>query len=196
MINKPYIGGSSAELERIIDGCKAEDPQAQKQLYRLFYAYGLSVCLHYANNREEAEEMVHNGFIRVFEHIDQYRAAGEFKAWFRTIIVRSAINYYHRVQKNKRRLASAAPQLLQKNAYNRALKKLAETDAYQLLQGLTPAYRMVISLHVLEGYTHREIAQLLNISVGTSKSNLAKAKAKLAVLMKKYYPHAYESFKD
>lgn len=185
-----------AELDRIIEGCREEDAKAQKSLYKLFYAYGLSICLHYGANREEAEEMLHNGFIQVFEKIGQWRGEGAFKAWFRTVIVRQAINYYNRVQKKKRRLGLFRQQLQPKSTANLAIRQLQEEDVYLLLQHLTPVYRMVLSLHVIEGYTHPEIAALLNISVGTSKSNLHKAKAKLAQMIKTYYPQEYAHFND
>lgn len=198
MASKPHIKEQqySADLEKILEGCRAEDAQAQKQLYQLFYAYGLSICLHYGSNREEAEEMLHNGFIRVFEKIDQYLGVGSFKSWFRTVVVRSAITYYHGVAKRKRLSTIFQNQWKPQNPNNLALRTLQEEDVYLLLQLLTPAYRMVLSLYFIEGYNHREISDLLNISEGTSRSNLFKAKKKLAALIKTYYPKEYECFKD
>ncbi|WP_170110181.1 RNA polymerase sigma factor [Flavilitoribacter nigricans] len=187
---------NSAELEEILSGCRAEDSRAQKQLYERYYAYGIAVCLHYGSNREEAEEMLHNGFIRVFENIGQYRGDSSFKSWFRTVIVRSAITYYNRVQKRKNRFTLIRRQWRQEEDKNLALKILEEEDVYLLLQLLTPSYRMALSLFYLEAYTHREIAELLRISEGTSKSNLFKAKRKLAELIEAHYPREYECFKD
>lgn len=193
----PHEGNlNSTALEKILAGCRAADSQAQKQLYQHFYAYGLAICLHYGSNREEAEEMLHNGFIRVFERIGQYRGTGNFKAWLRTVIVRSAITYFKKSQKRSKRFTRYREQYQPEKANNFALHALGENDAYLLLQLLTPAYRMVLSLHILEGYTHREISELMGISVGTSKSNLSKAKKKLAELIKTYYPRVYECFND
>ena len=180
------------ELETVIRNCRKGRRKAQRQLYEHFYSYGLTVCLHYARNREEAEEMLHDGFLRVFDRLDQFRFDGPFRAWFRRIIVHAAIDYYrkHRRQQAEARLI---PLPHGESTENEALARLGEEDAWLILQLLPPAYRMVFNLHVLEGHTHAEIAAELGISVGTSKSNLAKARKKLQKLMGPFFSRSVRS---
>ena len=170
---------TDTELNQIIKGCQKGRSKAQRKLYYKFYSYGLTVALHYASSREEAEEIVHDGFIKVFNKIPQYRFQGAFRGWFRRIIVHTAIDYYR-----KEKVYQEGARLISLNAKktcvaNEALNRLELEDAWKVLQSLTPAYRMVFNLFVLEEYTHAEIADELNISIGTSKSNLSKAKKKL-----------------
>lgn len=168
------------DLPEILAGCCRQDARQQRRLYDSFHAYALNICLHYAGNRAEAEEMVHDGFLKVFRYIDRFRGEGTFAAWFRRTIVNAAIDYYHRhrclrTPEDWSNAPASTP--------NRALGRLELEDAYRLLQHLSPGYRLAINLHVLEGYSHTEIAKKLGISRGASKSNLARAKQQLRELI-------------
>ncbi|MEZ5042394.1 MAG: sigma-70 family RNA polymerase sigma factor [Saprospiraceae bacterium] len=177
---------SPEALQQLVTDCRKQKRSAQKQLYQHYYSYGLTVCLHYAKNREEAEEMLHDGFLKVFDRIDQFRFESPFRSWFRQVIVRSAIDYYRKYHG----LASEAkliPLTQPENTENEALHNLRKEDAWTILQALPPTYRLVFNLFVIEGYTHAEIAAQLGISIGTSKSNLFKAKQKLQQLMGPFF---------
>lgn len=177
---KPY------PLSQILSDCKKGVRSSQKRLYQEFYSYGLTVCLHYSKNREEAEEILNDGFVKVFDRISQYQGEGTFKSWLRQILVRSAIDYYRKFHKSKiKKEEILAAQ--EDHVENEALYNLSMDDALRLLQLLSPAYRIVFNLFILEGRTHAEIARLLHIEIGTSKSNLAKARKNLQQLAIHYY---------
>jgi len=180
------------ELQQLIYDCRKQKRSAQKQLYQHFYSYGLTVCLHYAKNREEAEEMLHDGFLKVFDKIQQFRFEAPFRAWFRQIIIRAAIDYY---RKHHKLTGEAKLVSLPKTSAteNEALAKLRKEDAWTILQALPPGYRLVFNLHVMEGYTHAEISKELGISIGTSKSNLSKAKQKLQQLMGPFFKWGHKT---
>lgn len=133
------------------------------------------VCLRYSKNREEAEEVLQEGFLKVFQHLGQFRDEGSFEGWVRKIMVNCALQ---RLRSNAR----LAP-VLNIDSYNEqfampsnAESKLSSKELLQLVMTLPPAYRMVFNLYVFEGYKHKEIADLLGISEGTSKSNLSDAR--------------------
>ncbi|MEL6923187.1 MAG: RNA polymerase sigma factor [Bacteroidota bacterium] len=174
------------QLIELLEQCKQGVRSAQKELYRRYFSYALTVCLHYSKSREEAEEILNDGFVKVFTRLGQFAHRSAFKSWLRQVMVRTAIDYhrkYHSKIKDWNIIRMSEAQSIE----NEALYNLSLDDALRLLQRLTPAYRMVFNLFVLEGYTHAEIAELLQINIGTSKSNLAKAKKKLQKLAAAYY---------
>lgn len=151
------------------------DRQAQSTLYSFFAPKMFVVCLRYSKNREEAEEVLQEGFLKVFQHLGQFRDEGSFEGWVRKIMVNCALQ---RLRSNAR----LAP-VLNIESYNEqfvmpsiAESKLSSKELLQLVMTLPPAYRMVFNLYVFEGYKHKEIADLLGISEGTSKSNLSDAR--------------------
>ena len=160
----------------LIKGCIASDRAFQTKLYDLYAPKMLAVCMRYSKNREEAEEVLHEGFLRVFTYIKKFRGDGSFEGWIRKIMVNAALLRY----RNKTHLNP----VIQSNAagYDVAAESniLSSLDAKELLllvQSLPAGYRMVFNLYVFEGYKHREIAEALGISEGTSKSNLSDARA-------------------
>ena len=162
-------------IEFILTSCRAGNRAGQKKLYELYYSYGMSVCLRYTNSMEEAQEVLNDGFYKVFKKIDQYDSSYPFKKWFRVILIHAAIDHHRKYKKLKQQLDTPDIEL----AYNEGLDNLAYEDVLQHVQKLPPAYRMVFNLYAIEGYMHHEIAEKLNISVGTSKSNYSKARKKL-----------------
>ncbi|WP_259015942.1 RNA polymerase sigma factor [Emticicia fluvialis] len=165
------------------------DRQSQEKLYRQFYGFAMSVCLRYNHNREEALEIVNDSFLKVFTKGEQYDASGRhssfpFKAWFRRIIVNTALDYYRSQQKH----------YFHENldeAYNvsstesNAISQLNHEALMELVQKLPSGYKVVFNLYVIDGYSHEEIAQKLQISVGTSKSNLSRARETLRKMIMK-----------
>jgi RNA polymerase sigma factor (sigma-70 family) len=159
----------------IIKGCIAGDRASQKRLYDLYAPKMMGVCLWYARNREEAEEVLQDGFIRVFTYIHTYKGQGSFEGWIRRIVVNAALLKF----RNKSQLRAIVEYNAEEHDIKQSGSVLEMLDAKELnklVQTLSPGYRMVFNLYVLEGLKHKEIAELLGISEGTSKSNLADAR--------------------
>lgn len=171
------------ELNELIEACKQRHLYSQKKLYQHFYSYGMTVCMRYARDREEAKEIFNDGFLKVFAKLNQYTPSLSFKAWINRILVNTAIDHYRKYQNKPRTVDIVHAQHFE--ASSSVLEDLSAQDVLKLVQQLSPAYRVVFSLYVVEGYKHHEIAKKLGISEGTSKSNLAKAKAKLKAMLYK-----------
>jgi RNA polymerase sigma-70 factor (ECF subfamily) len=163
--------------EYIIEECKANERGAQEKLYQLYYGYAMSISLPYVNNEEEAQEVVNDGFIKVFMNINQYDKSRSFKGWFRKILINTAIDNFRQNKNHYNQMELGEIQI--SNFDDDIVDKMSEEEILNLVQGLPQAYKIVFNLYVLEGYKHHEIAKILNISVGTSKSNLSKARNKL-----------------
>lgn len=162
---------------------------SQKMLYQEFYAYGMSICLRYADNRDEAAEILNDGFMKVFQNIARFDLTRPFKPWLRRIIVNTAINHYH--QKNRAIKAEELDRVKQSASEEMVLSGISYDEILGMLRKLPPAYRTVFNLHVIEGYKHEEIAAMLGVSVGTSKSNLFKAKEQLRRILNNFFEADY-----
>jgi RNA polymerase sigma factor (sigma-70 family) len=160
----------------LIKGCIAGERSAQARLYHLYAQKMMGVCLWYARNREEAEEILQDGFMRVFTYIHKYTGAGSFEGWVRKIMVNAAL-FKYRNKPQLRPVTEFHPNTHDASEDESIIAFLDAKELVRLVQTLSPAYRMVFNLYVLEGLKHREIAALLGISEGTSKSNLADARA-------------------
>lgn len=174
------------KLTFILDSCRQGNRASQMRLYEHFYSYGLGICLRYSKNREEALEILNDGFLKVFNKLDQYDSAYPFTAWLRRIFINAAIDYHRKYHKNKLVVEALSFEEAQP-VYNDAIANLSFEELVQVIQKLPPAYRLVFNLFVIEDMKHHEIAEQLNISVGASKSNLAKARKKLISLLPKSY---------
>lgn len=173
------------QLDEVLEGCRKGRGSAQKQLFERYYGLGMSVCLRYAANRDEAEEMLNDGFLKVFSKIEYYDATHAFEAWFRTVMVRTSIDYFRKHQKKVVFMDVEDASYVAHNDDN-IVDKLSADEIMELVQKLPPAYRMVFSLYAVEGYSHSEIAELLQINEGTSRSNLSKARVKMQEWIKIY----------
>jgi RNA polymerase sigma-70 factor (ECF subfamily) len=169
------------DLLHILTGCRNNNRGSQKALYDQFYGYALSVALLYCSRETEAREILNDAFIKVFTCIDRYDNAHNFTTWLRTIVVRTAINHYHK-HLNDLELEDLT-EGLDLSVEDDYLSKIAAEEVVALIQKLPPAYRIALNLFAIEGHTHPEIAEILGISVGASKSNLSKARTKLKQLM-------------
>lgn len=141
----------------------------------------MGVCLRYSRTREEAVEIVNDGFIKIFTKLDHYSKGLSFKGWLRRIMINSSIDYFRRNEKHYHSLDISHGQY--ETANETILDQLAEEEIIAAIQRLPPSYRMVFNLFVIEGFKHEEISNQLNISVGTSKSNLAIARSKLQKIL-------------
>ena len=178
-------------LKLLITSCKEGKRTSQKELYKQFFSYAMNICLHYSRNREEAQEILNDGFLKVFQNLHQYRFQGAFKSWLRKIMVRTAIDYHRKYHKQEETLEIR--HLNEPSVGNPAEFRLDLDEVLAIIQQLPASYRMTYMLHVVEGYSHPEIAKRLGVSVGTSKSNLAKARKKLEKLLKKHFPDQYKA---
>ncbi len=147
----------------------------QKALYKRFASKMLGVTLRYTRNREEAEDLLQEGFIKVFRSISQYTGPGSFEGWVRRIFVNTALES---LRKAKMKFSNEEVQDLRNEHHQEAdvMSSIGMKDLLRMIQGLTPGYQAVFNLYVIEGYQHQEIAKLLEISEGTSKSQLARAR--------------------
>ncbi|HET6539193.1 MAG TPA: sigma-70 family RNA polymerase sigma factor [Chryseolinea sp.] len=166
----------------LIRGCIAGERSFQTKLYDKFAPKMLGVCMRYARSREEAEEILHEGFLRVFTYIKSFEGSGSFEGWIRKIMVNSALARY----RNKIHLSplfDLSSSDTEVSSSPDAISDLSAKELLAMVQKLPAAYRLVFNLHVFEGFKHREIAEALGISEGTSKSNLSDARAILQRLL-------------
>ncbi|MEM9680846.1 MAG: RNA polymerase sigma factor [Bacteroidota bacterium] len=170
--------------KKILKGCLRKDKSAQRQLYERYKVPMFRLCLRYAKDRAEAEDILQDGFIKVFADLGKYRGDGALGGWIRRVILNIALQH---VRKQKRQFqtieidqiaeTSSAEEMVFSQFGARALTKM--------IQQLPVGYRTVFNLYVVEGYSHKEIAEQLNFTVNTSKSQLSKAKAMLRKMLEK-----------
>jgi RNA polymerase sigma-70 factor (ECF subfamily) len=156
----------------------------QEELYKRFSPRMYAVCLRYAGNAEEAEDILQEGFIKVFKKLNSFRSEGSFEGWVRRIFVNTAIEHFRK--KRYLQPVTEKEENTIEGKYFSVLDELAEKDILALVQELSPGYRTVFNMYVVEGYTHKEIADMLEISEGTSKSQLSRAKVILQDMVKKF----------
>ena len=168
----------------LIEGCIRGDRKMQHELYNRFASKMYGVCLRYAGNAEEAEDILQEGFIKVFNKIGSFRSEGSFEGWIRRIFVNTAIEHFRK--KIYLQPITDYEEDTVEGKYLSVLDSLAEKDIIQLVQQLSPGYRTVFNMYVVEGYTHKQIAEALNISEGTSKSQLSRAKLILQDMVQQF----------
>lgn len=172
-----------ATLDSILAGCMKQDRQSQKLLYKEFYSYGMGVAIRYIKDEGEAELIVHDGFLKVYNNVEKFDTTKAFKPWFRQIIVNTSIDY---LKKQKRLMMNSNISEAENKAdRENILSSISYRELIAMVHTLSDAYRTVFNMHVIDGFKHEEIAKTLNISVGTSKSNLNKARTKLKALISK-----------
>jgi len=170
---------------QLIQSCIAGNPAAQLELYETYSPTMFGICLRYSSDYHSAEDLLQDGFIKAFNNIDRFRGNGSFEGWLKRIFINTAIEQY---RKNKRLsfLPLERDQQISSDQTN-ALDELAVQDLLKLLQKTPTGYRTVFNLYAVEGYNHREIGELLGISEGTSKSQLARARVFIKGLIKQTY---------
>ncbi|MDB5226104.1 MAG: polymerase sigma-70 factor [Bacteroidota bacterium] len=167
----------------LIAGCRRNLREAQYKLYNLLSARMFSVCLRYAKNREAAEDLLQEGFVKVFVNIDKFRGEGSFEGWVRRIMVNTAVEHY---RKSTKMYPMVNVEDVNRNiTWEDSGDDLQLEDLMNMINKLSPGYRTIFNLYVVEGYSHREIGELLEISEGTSKSQLSRARYLLMDMVKK-----------
>ena len=159
-------------LDELIERCKKRDRKAQGQLYKLFKAKLFSVCLKYSRNTVEAEDNLQDSFMTIFNKIEQFNSKGSFEGWIRRVTVNTVLQKYRK---------EGVFELTQSEIEEEVTLEVDEEDVsldylLGLIQGLPDRYRLTFNLYALDGYSHKEISKMLNITTGTSKSNLARAR--------------------
>lgn len=163
--------------DELIKGCKKNNPKIQRQLYEMYSGRMLAICRRYIKHTDEAEEIMVNGFLKIFEKIDQFRGEGSFEGWMKRIMVFEALNHLR-----KQKMVFVEIETAQYNEnidYTNAQSQLEVQDLMNLLDELPAGYRTVFNLYAIEGYSHQEIGEMLQISESTSKSQLSRARVHL-----------------
>ena len=165
-----------SEIKKILKGCLTGNRRDQELLYRRYAAKLYAVCLQYSGNDEEARDILQEGFIKIFDNLPHYKYEGSFEGWIRRIIVNTALEKF-RARHNLFRVddinAIADPDA---EPDTEDYAGLEANDLLGIIRELPPKYRMVFNLFAIEGYSHKEISKMVNISEGTSKSNLSRAR--------------------
>lgn len=159
-------------LEKLITNCKKGDTSAQSQLYKLYGSRLFSLCLKYSKNYAEAEDNLQDAFVTIFNKIEQYKSKGSFEGWMKRIAINTALQRYRDVQ-----IFSLVDENTIEDVNIEIDNNAVDLDyLLKIIQGLPDRYRLVFNLYVMDGFSHNEIAKMLEISTGTSKSNLARAR--------------------
>lgn len=165
------------EEQKMVRGCQKGRPEYQEALYNRFYGKMFGVCLRYTQNKESAEDVLQDGFIKVFRNIHKYSGKGSLEGWIRRIMVNTALELH-------RKHASMFPvtdlnDALDADSGHDLVAEMNEEEILRLIRELPRGYRTIFNLYAIEGYNHREISEMLGISEGTSKSQLARARQTL-----------------
>ncbi|HMI03335.1 MAG TPA: RNA polymerase sigma factor [Pedobacter sp.] len=162
-------------IDELLEGCKAGNRKMQEALYKQTAAKMMAVCMRYAQDRMEAEDALQVGYIKVFQKMKEYRGEGSFEGWIRRIMVNTAIESY---RKNLKAMnVVSIEDAYEQPATGFDFSRLGMQDLMKVIQKLADGYRMVFNMYIIEGYSHKEIAETLGISEGASKSQLSRARA-------------------
>lgn len=169
--------------KELIKGCIREDAQCQKLLFQQFSGKMMAVCVRYARHRLEAEDMLQEAFVKVFNKIDKFAFKGSFEGWVRRIVVNTALKHHQRKYFTNEQIA--VEHFPDQPTAPLAYSQLGEQELLAMISRLPEGYRVVFNLYAIEGYSHREIAELLSIQESTSRSQLVKARKMLQVQLEK-----------
>ncbi len=169
--------------EQLVLGCLKPDAAAQKSLYDRFSRKMFGVCLRYSESREEAEDLLQDGFLKVFMNLSSYKGTGSLEGWIRKVVVNVAIENFR-----KQKITWLSTEIIDSESADDDISgKMEAKEILMLIHDLPKGFRTVFNLYAIEGYTHREIGVLLGISENTSKSQYSRARAQLAENINKHY---------
>ena len=183
----------------IIEGCTKHDRKAQKLLYDKYSRFLLGICLRYVADKAEAEDILQESLLKVFLNIRDYSGTGSFTGWLRKIVVNTAITHYHKNLKFRYHLEIDEYISVETGTTSFEEDFFTSDELYKILNDLPKGYRLIFNLYAVEGYKHKEIAEMLNIDVNTSKSQYSRAKALMRKkledleMLKKSYPAGSEN---
>jgi RNA polymerase sigma factor (sigma-70 family) len=182
------------QLQALIDGCLKGDRRSQQAVHKMFYGKMKAVCMRYTRDSDQAMDVLQEGFLKVFNNLEKYTGVGTFEGWMRRIMVNLSIDRFRRLkhdlvllgeQNDIENWAGETDDETDDSEEGEEIYDITPEQIIDAMQQLTPAYRTVFNLYVYEDYTHQDIAEALGISVGTSKSNYAKAKKNMKKLLTK-----------
>ena len=181
---------NKAKINKIIEGCLQHNSKYQEELFKLYFGKMLGVSMRYTKDKDTANEIVQTSFIKVFEKLKLFDLNGNFENWIKRIVINTAIDFIRKSKKdpyvndlNEDYTLSSVDDIVFEEE-ELELSQIKNELIINAIQQLSPAYQTVFNLYVIEDYTHKEIAEMLNISEGTSKSNLSKAKVNLQKILK------------
>ena len=169
-------------LDQLIENCKINDTKAQSELYKLFSSKLFAVCLKYSRNYAEAEDNLQDAFLTIFKKIDQYKSKGSFEGWLKRVAINTVLQQY----RNEKVFEIVNENIIDTVEIEVDEETLSIDYLLQIIQELPDRYRLVFNLYVLDGYSHKDIASMLDINIGTSKSNLARARQILKQTIEDY----------
>ncbi len=173
-------------MEKLIDGCKAGKQKARKELFRRYHKMLLGICMRYSRDKSEAEDILLEGFIQIYSKIGTYSNNGSFEGWMKRVMVHTAIDYFRKNQKhNIHHNIDDYNDIVVEDVD--ALKQISAKEILELIQTLPQGYKIVFNLFVIEGYSHKEIAEKLEVTESTSKSQVRKARIWLMNRLSKSY---------
>jgi RNA polymerase sigma factor (sigma-70 family) len=171
------------DLLLLLEGCKQSNRKSQELLYKQYFGFAMGICLRYTKTRDEALEVCNDSFLKIFLKINSFDNLRPFKVWIKRIIVNTAIDHY-RVQSKFYFHQEIDTVVSAKASEESAIDKLNYDDLTNVLKKLPLTYQLNFNLFVIEGHSHEEISKLMEISVGTSKSNLSRAREMLRKILK------------
>lgn len=178
------------EIEEVVKGCRKGKRKHQESLFRMYADKMFGVCRYYTKDYTEAEDVLHEGFIKVFSNISRFRNEGSLEGWIRRIIVNTALERFRR--QNRMFPIGDEHQEIEDDKGVQVESRISADELMEIIKELSPKYRMVFNLYAIEGYSHKEISEKLGISEGTSKSNLARARTILQRKVKERYGRQVE----
>ena len=174
---------------KLIKACIKNDRDAQKQLYKMYYAYAMSICLRYSNSKDDVLEILNDGYMKVFRYLKKYDQSKAFKPWFGRIMVNAAVDHFNKY--NRKIETNQLEDALNLPDKAGIIQGISYKEIIDMMQQLPPSYRTVFNLYVVEGYSHEDIAKQLGVTVGTTKSNLFKARRYMREILEKVLEKPY-----
>ena len=171
--------------EQLVKACLEQNPSAQKHLFEFYSKRMMGVCLRYANDYDEAQDVLQMGFIKVFEKLNTFNNEGSLEGWIRRVMVNTALDNIRRNKKNNENIAIEKVDFFIENNEANALDELKAEDLMKIIQQMPTGFRTVFNMYAIEGYSHKEIAEELGININTSKSQYSRARVCLQNLLKK-----------
>lgn len=168
----------------LVEECRKGNSKAQEMLYKHFAPRMMGVCIRYASDRDVARDVLQEGFVKIFAHLKDYRASGSFEGWMRRIFIHCALE---RLRQERLPTESSEPFPEREDAFPSALEEMAADELLQLVRSLPEGYRTIFNLFAIEGFSHKEIGEMLHISEGTSRSQYARARQTLQQMIGKIY---------
>jgi len=179
------------DYRKLVNGCKENDRKMQRQLFLVIKDKMMGICLRYAKEKAEAEDILQESFIKIFNKIDCLKEPDKLESWARRIFINTAINHYHKPS-NKYENHDIKDKIEEDDAYTNIIEKMDNQQLLDLINQLPQGYRLVFNMYVIDGFTHQEIAETLKISANTSKSQLFAAKQLLKKRLKEMGIYRYE----